>query len=368
MPKTASSDRIEAPQLPSHIPSLDGFRAMSILLVLVGHVAATHGAPAWMDRAAIASLGNVGVRFFFVVSGFLITTLMLRDMARHGHIRMKLFYQRRSLRILPAAFFYVAVIWALHMAGFIDLTYHLTTRTHADSALPDLIHALTFTANYQHDYNWYYNHLWSLSVEEQFYLIWPVTLFFLKPRRAMQLAALMLLVAPVVRWLMFSYGSGPEIRLSREFQAVADALATGCLAALLHNHLSEKAWFMKLVSWPALPICAACIAAGYGVALVYRPAAYVVGQTLANIGIVILLQHIVRFPQQPLGRLFNTRPLVYIGVMSYSLYLWQEPFLNFRSEHWLSSFPQNLVLAFLAAWASHRWIEKPFLRIKDRLN
>jgi len=359
--------QFSAPKLPNHIPSLDGLRAVSIGLVLLAHAAATAGAPAWLDRPMITSLGNVGVRFFFVISGFLITTLLLRDIDRYGQIRLKLFYLRRALRILPAAFVYVGTMWVLYLAGVIDLNFSVPSRQYTDSALAHLLHALTFTANYNHDYNWYYNHLWTLSVEEQFYLLWPFTLYFLGLRRGLLVGGAMLFIAPFIRLAMFTFGHGPEIALSREFQAVADALATGCLAALLHNRLSDSKFFVRLTEWPAIPIGGLLIGLGYGAALLWRPAAYVVGQTAANIGILLIIQHVVRHPEGWSCRLLNARPFVAVGVLSYSLYLWQEPFLFFLPHTWPTSFPQNLVLAFAAAIASYFIVEKPILRLKDRL-
>jgi peptidoglycan/LPS O-acetylase OafA/YrhL len=341
---------------------------MSIILVLIGHVAATPGAPAWMDKVAITSLGNVGVRVFFLISGFLITTLMLREQERTGHLDLKGFYIRRALRILPAAYFYIGVIWVVYLCGFIELRYHLTSRTMAESALPDLLHAVTFTANYQHDYNWYYNHLWSLSVEEQFYLIWPLLLLLLGTRRAATLAFICILAGPFIRTWMATYGEGPEIRLNREFQAVADALALGSLMAILHVRAGQHQWFRTLTGPLAPLLSMGLVLAGYGVAFIDRQMAYTWGQSFANIGILILLQHAIRHPHAPLGRVLNQRWAIWLGGLSYSLYLWQEPFLDFRGTHWVTAFPQNLVMAFGAAWLSQRFIEQPFLRIKDRLS
>lgn len=354
------------PRLPSQIPSLNGMRALSIGMVIVAHGATTHGAPAWMDHSVFTSLGNVGVRFFFLISGFLITTLLLRDIERNGHVRLKTFYVRRAYRILPAVLVYIGVMWALYLAGVIDLRYRVQTHQTLASAIPDLLHALTFTSNYLHDYNWYYNHLWSLSVEEQFYLLWPLALIAFGVRRAVPFACFILVLSPLLRLAMYLSNWGPEIALSREFQAVADALATGCLSALLFNRLTERPWFMRLVGTPAVPIAGLCIALGYGSAFVYRPAAYVFGQTVANLGIALLLQHVVRFPDAWLGRLMNWRVLTRIGVMSYSLYLWQEPFLYFQSHAWATGFPVNIVLLAVAAWASYHFVEQPFLRLKER--
>src|SRR5690606_26172430 len=183
-----------APDLPLQIPSLDGMRAVSIMLVLFAHAASTRGFPEFFDREVFTSLGNVGVRFFFVISGFLITTLLLRDLDRHGHVRLPLFYQRRALRILPAALAYIGLVWAAYMAGLVDLRYQHLSDTHATSAVPGLLHALSFTYNYKLDYNWYFNHLWSLSVEEQFYLLWPFTLAWLGLARGARVALAALLV------------------------------------------------------------------------------------------------------------------------------------------------------------------------------
>lgn len=359
---------VRAPKLPLHIPSLDGMRALSIGLVILAHAAATQGAPAFLDRPAFTSLGNVGVRFFFIISGFLITTLLLRDVDRHGRIRLSTFYTRRALRILPAALFYITVMWLLYLGGVIDLTYHHMSQTHATSAIPDLIHALTFTANYQLDYNWYFNHLWSLAVEEQFYFIWPFALFFLGVRRGAIGACAMLVVVPIIRLLMSLYGDQPEIALSREFQAVSDSLALGCLASLTYNRLAGNRIVAALTDWPAIPLGGLCIAIGYGSAFLSRPFAYVAGQTIANVGIVLLLLHVMRNPQSLAGRVLNTRPLVAIGTLSYSLYLWQEPFLYFHARSWPTSFPQNVALAFGAAAASYFIVERPFLALKDRLS
>lgn len=359
--------RLLAPDLPLKIPSLDGMRAVSIALVLFAHAASTRGFPEFFDREGFTSLGNVGVRFFFVISGFLITTLLLRDIDRHGHVRLPLFYKRRALRILPAALAYIGLIWVAYMAGLIDLRYQHLSDSQAPSAVPGLLHALSFTYNYKLDYNWYFNHLWSLSVEEQFYLLWPIALAWLGVTRGARIAFAALLMVPFIRLGMHLSGEWPELALSRNFQAVCDAIATGCLGSLFFNAMAGRRAFGWLTGWPAIPIAGVCIAIGYGSALYSRPLAYVAGQSLANLGILLLLLHVITRPRDLAGRILNAAPMVAIGVLSYSLYLWQEPFLYFRGTSWVTAFPQNIVLAFIAAYCCHRLVEKPFLAIKERL-
>lgn len=359
------------PDLSGHIPSLDGLRAFSVLLVLIGHMAATHGAPLWMDKPAITSLGNIGVRFFFLISGFLITTLLLREHARTGRINLGQFYLRRAYRILPAAFTYIGVIWLAFQLGWIDLSLSVPTRMQDEAApLRHLLHSLTFTANYNHDYNWYYNHLWSLSVEEQFYLLWPFVLVLAGLSRSLHVALAAILLCPLIRLAMHLWGDVPEIAFNREFQAIADALAMGCLAAMMHTRLSAMPRIKAFLIHPLAPLAVGgvLIGAAYASALVSRPFAFVGGQVLSNLGIVIILQHLVRAPGTWAGRIANLKPVALVGAMSYSLYLWQEPFLYFLVDSWETRFPLNLLLSFGAAWLSYRFIEQPFLRLKERLH
>jgi peptidoglycan/LPS O-acetylase OafA/YrhL len=356
-----------APNLPRHIPSLDGLRAFSVLLVLFGHVAATHGAPSWMDRPALTSLGNVGVRFFFLISGFLITTLLLREHDRHGRIDLKSFYIRRAYRILPAMWTYLAVMALCHASGLIDMSFHIASRLHSAEVWPDFLRALTFTANYDHDYNWYTNHLWSLSVEEQFYLFWPLALWLGGMKRATGICLIALLTAPAVR-LVMAHSSAHDIALSREFQAVADALATGAVLALAHDRIVGWTWMQRILNQPLLSLgCGlGLVVGGYGLAWAHRPTALVLGQSLANVGVALVILHVVNHSNRWPGRILQFSPIAYIGAMSYSLYLWQEPFLYFHVDTWATRYPQNLLLTMVAAWLSYRLIEQPFLRLKER--
>ena len=176
----------------SRIASLDGIRGISILMVLVAHLSGTKNFPFTELMHQIGDLGNLGVRVFFVISGFLITSLLLHEVKKTGTISLKGFYLRRTFRIFPAFYAYIAIMGVAWALGWIPLR------------AADVIHASTYTVNYAHGRSWYIGHIWSLSVEEQFYLLWPAALLLLPRgegtrRGAAIVAIIVILVAPFAR-------------------------------------------------------------------------------------------------------------------------------------------------------------------------
>jgi peptidoglycan/LPS O-acetylase OafA/YrhL len=339
------------------IPSLDGIRAVSILLVLLGHGAMTGGAPRFLTH--FGHIGNMGVRCFFVLSGFLITMLLLKELSATGTISLAKFYTRRALRVLPASLAFVGIMATLHQLGAIRLWPG------------DVSHALTYTANYHLRRSWWLDHLWSLSVEEQFYILWPGIVFLLGARRAFRTAWIVVIAAPVVRAIMW-YGLAvdPELRgeyVTQEFQAVVDALAAGCLLAGYFNYLSANSLYLRLQrsAW-FLPLVLLGTLGANAVFLVHKAAFYIAGQSIANLGIVLCIDFCIRRSETIGGRVLNCRLALWMGTLSYSLYLWQNPFLNRDLVSPLTSYPVNFVLAFCAASFSYYLVERPFLRLKNR--
>ena len=352
----ATTGRAEAaparvPRIAGRIPSLDGLRALSIGLVVLGHVMGTRGftAPAELGHW---QLGNFGVRVFFVISGFLITSLLLEETDRTGRISLGQFYLRRVFRIFPAFYALLAVLFVLEQVGWIELRPG------------DLLAGATYLTNYHHDRSWYAGHLWSLSVEEQFYLVWPAILVFAGTRRGLRLAVVVLLVAPVLR---IALGFVPSLRagIGETFPTVADALATGCLLAGIRPWLSRSQRFTRFLASPAFWLVPLAVAAA-----ARNPSAkldWLVGQTVMNVGIAVVIDRTIRIPGDWLGRLLNARPLVVIGTLSYSLYLWQQLFLNRHGSADVQRFPVNLVLVAVAAALSYYLVERPCLQLRVRL-
>jgi len=337
------------------IPSLDGLRALSIAGVLLGHMAGT-GTPAWLDavvRNPYFDVAHFGVRVFFIISGYLITGLLIAEHERTGTISLKEFYFRRTLRIFPAYFALLGILGLLALAGIVSLTRS------------DFAHALTYTMNYAPNRSWDVGHLWSLAVEEQFYLLWPATILALGLRRGARVALAVLLLAPVIRVVEATVLPQLIPLIGNSFESTADSLATGCLLALWAVPLEQNALYRRLRdSWTVILFLLVMSVAS---ALRYRPG-LLVGETLANVAVALLIARSVAHPTGAWGRLLNWRPMVVTGTLSYSLYLWQQLFLNRNAHSLPTSFPLNVVLACAFAVLSYRLVELPALRLRARLS
>ena len=145
-------------------------RAISILLVVAWHLRSNGSAP-WLDPLWRVDTGNLGVRVFFVISGFLITSVLLAEYARSGTIALRRFYVRRAFRIMPVFYVFLAV---MAIGGALGLL---------EAPLSSVLLAGTYTGDYTH-LSWSVGHTWSLAVEEQFYLLWPGHIVLLGLRRA----------------------------------------------------------------------------------------------------------------------------------------------------------------------------------------
>lgn len=314
------------------IPSLDGLRAISIVAVIVGHVA-----KAMHSRAVWGAYGNTGVRIFFVISGYLITRLLLSEQQRTSKISLREFYIRRGFRILPAAFVFIAVAKIIEWREM--SWYHVAA-------------AAFYLANYT-SLPWIFGHLWSLSVEEQFYLLWPGILKIWFKQRIPILLAVMFF-CPVLHVVLYYFkipGGGDAL-----FPVVADNLAVGCLLAMLESRIPRIPGYAALAM--ALAVVLIPFYPGRTVARTLIQALVIHPIYLLSIAGVVL--HVIRRPYW----LLNCRPVEWLGRISYSLYLWQEPFCpnpNFRSGY-------AIVFALAAACVSYYAIEQPALRIRDLLS
>ncbi len=331
------------------VPGLDGLRALSILLVVAWHLASSGGAP-WLAQLWRVDAGNLGVRIFFVISGFLITSLLLAEHGRSGTISLRRFYFRRAMRIMPAFYFFLAVIAIAAARGIVPLWH------------PGLIHAATYTANYLGT-GWTLGHTWSLAVEEQFYLLWPWLIVLLGVRRSFACAALMLLMSPIFRGVALLSAHWPD-NPRYSFECVADALATGCLLAYGRQWLWDRLRYRRMLHGRFMELWGGLILAFAAASARWPTFGALVGITLLNVAIAIWIDWCLRFPDSVTGRIVNARPIAFVGVLSYSIYLWQQPFL--REGHALP-FPLSIVSIGALAVASYFFVERPALRLRSRI-
>jgi peptidoglycan/LPS O-acetylase OafA/YrhL len=318
--------------------SLQGLRAVCISLVVLSHLSGTQNFP----RTHVLEIyGNLGVRIFLVVSGYLITAQLLKEHARTGGISLKTFYARRSFRIFPAAYVFMIVAtlthWSLLRAG-------------------NILTALTYSVNYYQHGHHVLGHLWSLGVEEQFYLLWPLSLLLFFPRRLWIVAAAIAL-GPPLRIIFFLAWGRPG--LDHPFPVFMDALAMGAAISMLEPKLAR--WQQAFTShwFVAVPVVTAFLPMmQFWNTRVYQ----VLGLTALHLGIALSLKHVMMRRYAVL----NVWPVTWLGAISYSLYLWQQIFLDRGSSSLWTAFPQNLVLSILLATASYHWIEQPFLKVRER--
>ena len=348
------------------IPSLDGLRAISIFLVVIGHASLSFPHSGKWVNFFLQIFGNsdAGVLIFFVISGFLITTLLLQEFEKTGSIRLSNFYLRRSFRIFPAFYCYMGVVFFLWMAGNIHLTW------------PIFGTAAMFLRNYGSLFihssptgDWFVGHTWTLAVEEQFYWLWPICLIAVKPRRAILIAAVLIALAPVLRTSeYFIFKAGRE-QIPILLHTRMDSLMTGALAALLYKNKRFQG-LLNLLYKKKAPLFSALfifglspLIAGHFHGIYLLP----VGWTLENFATVIILLWAIDYSRSRIGICLNSRLLVHVGVISYSLYLWQQLFLTNLSPFPLAKFPLNIILAIIAAEISYFVIERPILIWRRRL-
>lgn len=335
------------------IPSLDGLRAVSISLVLYSHSLGLNGfLPSGYAVSWTGDLGNLGVRVFFVISGYLISTLLLLEHAKKGNVSLFAFYWRRAFRILPPSYLFLCILLAVRMINSTDALAGFTYSVNYPLWPP-----LTFSIT----------HLWSLSVEEQFYLLWPSVMKFFGINRAMALAASFVILSPAIRLAALLFAPHAYIPyIGNTFETTADAIACGCVLAGLNNRLVNNQRYRGFLESKWMYVMPPAILIFNS--LSHHPRfAYLVGYSVMNIFIALSIHSFVLAPRGFVGRLLNSSLAVWIGTLSYSIYLWQQIFLDPRGRWVLNQFPFNIAAILMTACASYYLVERPAFWLRDHL-
>lgn len=330
----------------SRFPALDGLRAISILLVIVSHAVPliVHGP--WGHAAS--NLGEPGVNVFFVISGYLITRLLLRELDKRGTVSLWAFYRRRLLRITPAYVLFLGVAAALSATGLAIVDHR---------AWPYL---LSYTYNLTPNLGVaFVGQVWSLCVEEHFYLLWPLTLLVAGPRRAVPILLATFVGAAVLRYVVGAHLDIDYFTFTR-----IDTISAGCLLALFER--SHPALVGRIRGGWWVFAGAALFVVSFGLLdfvsgtyqMVLRPA-------VEGSAICVLLMGLTNDPGGWATRALDTPVPVFIGRLSYSLYLGQ--FALDKLQSWHLPLPARLGVMTAYALFSYYAVEQPFLRLKDRL-
>ncbi|WP_280949929.1 acyltransferase family protein [Xylanimonas protaetiae] len=333
----------------SHVAALDGVRGLAILAVLGFHFV-----------IEVAPGGAIGVDVFFVLSAFLITRMILGERERHGAVDLVAFYGRRAARLLPALGVFLLVV-APVVAWVIG-----TTGGALASSGSVLFYVADFARAGYLPMSEPYGHTWSLSVEEQFYLVWPAVLLLAFRRRVplIGFTAGLWIVGVVLaeagaRW----FGVGQNYFLPTGHLT---ALATGCLAAVLVTRgapaVVRRASSVPLALTGLTLVTVLVVAQRQGWPAAAAQATAVAGITLAG----SLVLHAAQGGPTPLNRLLSVAPLRWLGTRSYGLYLYHVPlYYAFSSEHVPLSRSANGVLALALSLAlteaSYRFLERPIM-------
>lgn len=358
---------MSAPPLPrpatlSRIPSLDGLRALSILLVVGLHTvqrySLSHPVPRWWF--AVFN-GQSGVFIFFEISGFLITTLLLAEHAKRGAVSLRGFYVRRAFRILPPLYLYIGAVAMLGLAGTLQVRQG------------DVWTAVLFVHNIRSYGTWALEHLWSISMEEQFYFVWPfVLVYFLHRPNGKRAAAVfpiaILAVSPVARVLFNLSGNAALHHASLNYLRW-DFIMYGCLVALLQHSGRFERVYRAATRLPWLPPAVILLCNALSARFENR-FDLTVGYTINGFAMAIFMLWCTRNARSAVGRVLNWQPVAWIGVLSYSIYLWQTLFTHsgneavFAAWPWIGRFPGNWLGFMLAAVVSYYLVEQPSLRLR----
>jgi peptidoglycan/LPS O-acetylase OafA/YrhL len=339
---------------PSRVTELDGIRGIAILLVMLSHFgvpAAPHGL-----LHNILGFGWVGVDLFFALSGYLITGILL-DSPRENYFSR--FYGRRILRIFPVYY------------AFIIVFFHILPVTSGRAEEPWYLLYLANWRDIAHQRRSMY-HFWSLCIEEQFYLIWPLTLYFFSRKHLKFLCAGIIVLCPVLRYIALGHGiSADTVYRATCFRM--EGLAWGSLLALAARDQSLRDAVKRSLPWlsGAALLTMAAVLWRWGTVDTQSAGVQIYGYS----SVAILATALVFNSSKVAGYLSDSR-LLTLGKYSYGLYVWQMPIAEKMKDYsqahsgWLmmlACWAVGIAASFAVALLSWAVIERPFLKLKDSL-
>jgi peptidoglycan/LPS O-acetylase OafA/YrhL len=368
-----------------YLPAFDGMRAWCITAVIAFHVVSSDRP--WLQN--LAKRGWCGVDVFFVLSGFLITWIIAGEIDRSGSVDLTRFYARRALRLQPT-----------FITGLLSVTLLLLVFNHHKFLI--VIHEwpffLTYTYNFAVAFGVIaftsYGQVWSLCIEEHFYLLWPWVLRRVGTRRSLRIALAIIVGVVIYRsmlygWLNWGHLAAPSARsLDRIYYGTdtrIDSILVGCAAALALRERALRSLFRWLAGWPSLTTVAsimAVIAVGWATGGAFKGGwrAATVGFTLIAVAAASVILAVFLRPKSMLARFLSWPPMVFVGKISYGIYLFHDFLWDALARLMglefgkVGTLPQELTALLLVffgsiaiAWIHFVMVEKRFLAWRDRM-
>jgi len=332
---------------------LDGFRAFSIIAVVFGHIY-------FNENNILASYfsGDWGVEFFFVISGFLITTLLLKEKKKTSTISLKKFYIRRFLRIFPVAYLFLLILFLLSFVFHTDIT--------PNSFYSSLLYVRNLPIFKSHD--WYTAHFWSLSVEEQFYLLSPWLIR--KNIKIYVIVAISLVITIPILAFYVCHSNDNSFMLF-----FINKLVVNQTAILIGSLLSIFSYF-NYIRIPKMSSFILLLLLLFSIFIKSNTLEFIPSVITPHISALLLSVLIIASLQKKLKSwfywVFNNFIIVKIGILSYSIYIWQQIFTNYQMWRNLGIYFQSTTLNLLAlivvSMISYYLYEKYFLKIKTKFS
>ncbi len=344
----------------NYLPSLDGLRGISILIVVFGHT--FYGYKSFFVRLFP---GYFGVLIFFVISGYLITTLLLKELNSRGSISLKGFYIRRALRIIPVSYLFVFILFILNRILNLGIVN--------DSFLSDLLYLKDtplLKGGEIYGLDNYSRHYWSLSVEEQFYLIFP-WIMAVNVNLYKNVVAVLIVILPFAEYLDFH-----KIGIFRLysihvifsiFRHITPILVGSLTAVLVYE---GKIVIERIMNKSSLFNFILIILSSFIISNLQHFISSTLTPLFSAIIIMYLILNVIKPSDSIIFRILNSKILRYIGIYSYSIYIWQELFTFYFPWDKLLGIPNNifinLTLLSIVSYLSYNYFEKYFLKLKAK--
>ena len=343
----------------AYVPELDGLRGIAIIAVMLFHF-----------KIPFIEGGFLGVDIFFVLSGFLITSLFIQEFDKLGRVNLRFFYMRRVLRLGPAL---ICMLLVFCLVGFVVLSKEKAIENSID-ALISLVYLSNWTRAFMLHPPDFLGHTWSLSIEEQYYILWPVVLLvLLRTMRDRKYIVLIAALVGLISWLLRFYLAmcgAPVERLYNGLDTRADALMVGCvLGILISSGLVNENRRKLLLKW--LMVIAPCSMVGVFSFFIFArwqdQEMYLFGFLIIELLTAALILDILVNRRSIIAKILSARWLIWVGSISYGLYLWHYPIYRMlfaMKFDELTIVWVGMLMTFSIATCSYYFLERPMLKLK----